>query len=278
LATTNLFLPTSINEAVGLLQQHGTDLVVMGGGTVIMGMVNDGLLFPRVAMSLQRAGLSTIRSVNNHTEIGATATIARLSQLDGFPLLTRAASVFGSPAIRNMATVGGNMFLPSPFGDMAVPLLALDAQAEFTGPNGRRTVALDQFLAGRSQRAPDELLTAIHVPQSGAMGETGAYLKYGRRQANTPSVVAVAVRVTTDSNGRCSNVRIALGAAGPHVMRAYKSESVLHGQVLNEASISAATQAAIEESDPPTDALASAWYRRKMVGVYVRRAFEQAAN
>jgi CO/xanthine dehydrogenase FAD-binding subunit len=278
LATIDLFLPSSIDEAVGLLQQHGSDLVVMGGGTVIMGMVNDGLLFPRVAMSLQRAGLNAIRRVNNHTEIGATATIARLSQLDGFPLLARAASIFGSPAIRNMATVGGNMFLPSPYGDMAVPLLALDAQAEFTGPNGRYVVALDQFLAGRTRRAPDELLTAIHVPNLGGTGEKSAYLKYGRRQANTPSVVAVAVRVTTDSSGKCSHARIALGAAGPHVMRAYKAESALLGQVLNESSITAAAQIAMEESDPPTDALASAWYRRKMVGVYVRRAFEQAAN
>jgi CO/xanthine dehydrogenase FAD-binding subunit len=314
--TTNFFIPRSIDEAVGLLGQHGPDLVVMGGGTIIMSMLNDGLLFPAKAMSLARAGIDGVRDADGTIEIGATTTIARLAQLDrdwpaieiappgrsadrppawtadsnpstqvdGQPqalqarfqsleLLAQAARLFGAPAVRNMATVGGNLFAAPPAGDIAVPLLALDALVELAGPRGRRTLPLDQFFTGLGQtaRAADELVVALHVPHAG--GQT-AYLRYGRRQANTPAVVAVAARVVLGADGTVAEARIALGAAGPHPLRARQAEAALVGQPLDVASIAAAAQAAQAECSPPTDALASDWYRRKMVGVFVGRALE----
>jgi CO/xanthine dehydrogenase FAD-binding subunit len=315
--TTNFFIPRSIDEAVGLLGQHGPDLVVMGGGTIIMSMVNDGLLFPAKVLSLARAGIDGVRDADGMIEIGAATTIARLArldrdwpaieivpserspdrpptwttdsnpstQVDGQPqalqarfqsleLLTQAARLFGAPAVRNMATVGGNLFAAPPAGDIAVPLLALDALVDLAGPRGRRTLPLDQFFTGLGQtaRAADELVVALRVPP--ADGKT-AYLRYGRRQANTPAVVAVAARVATEASGAVADARIALGAAGPHPLRARQAEAALVGRPLGAASIAAAAQAAQAECSPPTDALASEWYRRKMVGVYVKRALEQ---
>jgi carbon-monoxide dehydrogenase medium subunit len=270
---TDFFIPRSIDEAIGLLAQHGADLVVMGGGTIVMGMVNDGLLFPSKAMSLARAGINGVRAVDGQIEIGAATTIARLAQLDRLPILAQAASMFGAPAVRNMATVGGNLFAAPPAGDIAVPLLALDAQAELAGPHGRRTLPLAQFFTGLGQtaRAADELVVALRVPQ--AAGQS-AYLRYGRRQANTPAVVAVAARVMSEADGTVVDARIALGAAGPHPLRARQAEAALIGKLLDPSSIADAAQAAQAECDPPTDALASSWYRRRMVGVYVRRALE----
>jgi CO/xanthine dehydrogenase FAD-binding subunit len=271
--TTDFFIPRSIDEAVGLLGQYGADLVVMGGGTIVMGMVNDGLLFPSKTMSLARAGINSVRDAGGQIEIGAATTIARLAQLDRLPILAQAAGMFGAPAVRNMATVGGNLFAAPPAGDIAVPLLALDAQVELAGPHGRRTLPLDQFFTGVGQtaRAPDELVVALRVPQ--ADGQT-AYLRYGRRQANTPAVVAVAARVISEADGTLVDARIALGAAGPHPLRARQAEAALVGKPLDPSSIAAAAAAAQAECDPPTDALASSWYRRRMVGVYVRRALE----
>jgi len=271
--TTDFFIPRSIEEAVGLLGQHGADLVVMGGGTIIMGMIKDGLLFPAKAMSLARAGINGVHDTDGAIEIGAAATIARLTQLERLPILAQAASMFGAPAVRNMATVGGNLFAAPPAGDIVVPLLALDAEVELAGPQGRRSLPLDQFFTGIDQtaRAPDELVVALRVPQS--IGQT-AYLRYGRRQANTPAVVAVAARVLLDAAGMVADARIALGAAGPHPLRARQAEAKLAGQPLDSSSIAAAAAAAQAECDPPTDALASSWYRRRMVGVYVRRALE----
>ncbi|MEO7910509.1 MAG: FAD binding domain-containing protein [Roseiflexaceae bacterium] len=273
MTTTDFFIPRSIDEAVGLLGQHGADLVVMGGGTIVMGMVNDGLLFPSKAMSLARTGIDGVRNTDGAIEIGAATTIARLTQLDQLPILAQAASMFGAPAVRNMATVGGNLFAAPPAGDIAVPLLALDAQVELAGPHGRRTLPLDQFFTGLGQTAcaADELVLTLWVPQTTGQA---TYLRYGRRLANTPSVVAVAARVVLDTAGAVSDARIALGAAGPHPLRVRQAEAALIGRPLNEASIAAAAQAAQAECDPATDALATEWYRRRMVGVYVRRALE----
>jgi CO/xanthine dehydrogenase FAD-binding subunit len=275
--TTDFFIPRSVDEAVGLLREHGAELTIMGGGTIVMGLVNDGQLAPRKAMSLARAGIDTVHVAEEQVEIGAAATIARLSQLDDLPILARAAALFGGPAVRNMATVGGNLFAAPPAGDIAVPLLALDAQVVLAGPGGQRALALDQFFTGegRTARATDELLTAIRMPRAEG---ASVYLRYGRRQANTPAVVAVAARVVTTSDGTVTTARIALGAAGPHPLRARRAEAALLGQPFGEASIAAAAAAAQAECDPPTDALASGWYRKRMVGVYVRRALEQVSG
>jgi CO/xanthine dehydrogenase FAD-binding subunit len=271
--TTDFLIPRSIDEAIGLLRQHGADLVVMGGGTIVMGMVNDGLLFPSKTMSLARAGIDSVRDADGQIMIGAATTIARLAQLDRLPILAQAASMFGAPAVRNMATVGGNLFAAPPYGDIAVPLLALDAQVELAGPHGRRTLPLDQFFTGLGQtaRTADELVLALRVPQSAGQA---AYMRYGRRQANTPAVVAVAARVVMETDGTLVDARIALGAAGPHPLRARQAEAALIGKPFDTSSIAAAAAAAQAECDPPTDALASSWYRRRMVGVYVRRALE----
>jgi CO/xanthine dehydrogenase FAD-binding subunit len=271
--TTDFFIPRSVDEALGLLREHGPELTVMGGGTIVMGLVNDGHLFPRKAMSLRRASMDEARAENGHIHIGAAATLARLSRLDVLPILAQAAGMLGGPAVRTLATVGGNMFGPPPYADIAVPLLALDAQAELAGPQGRRTLPLDQFFSGPGVTvcAPGELLVSFSVPRP--TGQS-VYWKFGRRQASTPSIVAVAVRVVADAGGAVSEARIALGAAGPYPARARDAEAALIGRTLDDASIAAAAEAAMAASDPPTDALASGWYRKKMVGVYVKRALE----
>jgi CO/xanthine dehydrogenase FAD-binding subunit len=271
--TTDLFIPRSADEALSLLHEHGPELTVMGGGTIVMGLVNDGHLFPRKAMSLRRAGMDDVRAKNGHIQIGAAATMARLSRLDELPILAQAAGMLGGLAVRTLATVGGNMFAPPPYADMGVPLLALDALVELAGPQGRRALSLDQFFTGPGQTAcaAAELLTSFSVPRP--TGQS-AYLKLGRRQANTPSVIAVAVRVVIGTDGAVSEARVALGAAGPHPTRARDAEAALVGRPLDAASIADAAATAMAACDPPTDALASGWYRKKMVGVFVKRALE----
>jgi CO/xanthine dehydrogenase FAD-binding subunit len=116
-------------------------------------------------------------------------------------------------------------------------------------------------------------VTEIRVPVP--PGQT-AYLKYGRRHANTPAVVTVAVHLALDGK-RVQDARLALNGAGPYPLRARKAERALLGATFDSAAIAAAAQAAVEECEPFTDAVASDWYRRKMVGVYVRRTLEQIA-
>lgn len=267
------YLPQSLPEALGLLEGHGPELLVMAGGTVAMPLINDGISLPGAVMGLRRAGLDRIERNGTTLRIGAMATLTQLLQQADVPLLREAASNTASWAIRNLATVGGNLFTPPPGGDVAVALLALDANVTIAGPGGRRTLPLADFYTGflTTAVAPDELLVELEVPITSA---PAAFIKFGRKQANTPAVVTVAARLAWHER-RVAEARIALGAVGPHPIRARQAEAVLVGTALDAAAIAAAAAAATEASEPFTDAIATDWYRRRMVGLFVTRALER---
>jgi CO/xanthine dehydrogenase FAD-binding subunit len=268
-------LPTSVAEAVALLGAHGPDLLVLAGGTVAMPLVNEGTARPTRVMGLRRAGLDGIEARDGGLRIGATTTLTALAAQDAVPLLATAARQAGSWAVRNMATVGGNLFSTPRGGDVATALLALDAVVEATGPSGTRTIPLDGFFTGlmTTALAPDELVTAIVVPA--ARGST-TFLKLGRRTANSPAVVTVAARLVVDGGG-VSEARVALGAAGPYPVRVAAAEAALVGRPLDGPAIEAAFEAAEAGVETRADAVASDWYRRRMAGVIVRRALEELA-
>ena len=274
MTVTAYFLPTSAAEAVGLLQAHGADLLVIAGGTVAMPLVNEGISQPTHVMGLRHAGLDTIDRTPDGLRVGATATLTAVATQDAVPLLATAARRTASWSVRNMATLGGNLFTPPPGGDAATALLALDAAIEATGPDGARSIPIGEFFTGFLATAlrADELVTAITVPLP-RPGEATAFLKLGRRRANTPAVVTVAVRVDLE-DGIVTDARLALGAVGPHPIRIPAGEAALTGSTLDDAAIDAAARAAGDASEPFEDAVASAWYRRRMVGVVVRRALE----
>ena len=266
-------VPRSLPEAIGLLERHGPDVLVMAGGTVAMPLVNEGISLPERVMSLKAAGLDTMTQADGMLRIGATVTLTRLLGQDAVPLLAEAARHTASWAVRNMGTVGGNLFTPPPGGDVAVALLALDAQVRLASPRGERVIPLADLFTGfmTSALTADELLVAIDVPTG--TRET-AFLKLGRKHANTPAVVTVAVALRRQGS-MVEEARIALGAAGPHPIRATDAEAALPGATLDPATIERAAEAAARESRPFTDAIATEWYRRRMVGVLVRRALEQ---
>lgn len=265
-------MPRSVPVAIGLLQRHGSELLVMAGGTVAMPLINEGISLPERVMSLRHAGMDRLEQRGDVLAIGAAATLSQLFAQDAVPLLSEAARHTASWSIRNMGTVGGNLFTPPPGGDVAVALLALDAQVRLAGPRGERILPLAEFFTGfmTNALAPDELLVEITV--SLAARQT-AFLKFGRKHANTPAVVTVAIALER-RDGMVSAARIALGAAGPHPIRATNAEAVLVGVALDAGAIEPAAQAATGECQPFTDGIATEWYRRRMVGVFVRRALE----
>jgi CO/xanthine dehydrogenase FAD-binding subunit len=273
MATKNIFSPDSLEAALDLIDKYGSDLLVIAGGTMAMHLINEGLISPPVALTLHRAKLNEVRAVNGHVEIGATTTLTRVAQMSDLPLLAEAARHIGGWAIRNMATLAGNLFVPPPAGDAAVALLALDAEVITAKKGSVRKIPLERFFTGLMETAlaPGELVTRINVPRP--HGKT-AFLKFGRRQANTPAVVTVATQIRQDDQGVCQEVRIALGAAGDYPLRVRHAEAALQGRKLDAQSIADAAAIAMKEAQPFSDAIASDWYRRKMVGVYVRRVLE----
>ena len=269
-------LPRSLPEALGLLERHGPDLLVTAGGTVAMPLINDGMSLPSTVMGLRLAGLDGIECTNGRLRIGATTTLTQLLKQSDIPMLSEAARNTASWSIRNMGTVGGNLFTPPPGGDVAVALLALDASVTLAGAKGVRVVSLTDFYTGfmTNELAPGELLAELWVP---IPSQPTAYIKFGRKHANTPAVVTVAARATWE-DGRVADARIALGAAGPHPIRARLAERLLVGTSLDADTIAAAAALATQECEPFTDGIASEWYRRRMIGLFVGRALQQLAQ
>jgi CO/xanthine dehydrogenase FAD-binding subunit len=163
MATEKIFSPDSLDAALDLLNEYGYEMLVIAGGTTAMPAVNQGLSYPRVAMTLHRLKLNDVRAVNSHFEIGATTTLTVIAQLAEVPLLAQAARSVGGWTIRNMATLAGNLFVPPPAGDAATALLALDAEAVLRSKKGDRRVPLAQLYTGLMQTvlAPDELVTQL---------------------------------------------------------------------------------------------------------------------
>ena len=194
----------------------------------------------------------------------------------GSEALAEAARLSGSDAIRNSATLGGNLANASPAADLATPLLVMDAEVLIKSSGGDRVLPLKEFFRGPGQTAlkPQELLVEIRIPAF--KGKT-AFKKLGRRKAMTLSVVNVAVRL--DGNGKkCNEARIALGSMAPTPMRCKKAETMLQGKALDRELIKACAVQAVNEASPIDDQRATAWYRKQAGAALVAQALNRISG
>jgi len=235
--------------------QLAAGAAVMAGGTALL---PKGVEAERV-VGLARAGMDGVVKQGGRVVLGAAVPLAVAAALDG--PVGRAAAAVGGPALRNMATVGGNLLAGAPYGDVGVALLALGAEVDLVGRADHggapgelaaRTVPIDQLWT--SFRPGEDLVRSISYDDA-----PGVYVRWARRAANSPAVVCVAV----------SGGRVAVGGVAPHPVRSPAAEAHLDDP-------EAAGEAAADAVDPPTDAIASSWYRRRMTRVFVRRALEES--
>ncbi len=274
--------PTTIEGAVAALKRE-RGAVLLAGATDLIPAIRKGLARPATLVNLKRIpSLSGVRRARGGVSIGAMTTIADLLKdpmlAEGWTLLLEVARDFGSPQIRSMATIGGNLCSALPSADLPPPLLAYDARVRIAGPGGAREMPLAEFFVGAGKTAlrAGEILTAVILPKppvrTGAASE-----KLTVRQAMDLPIVAAAAAITLAPNGKtCRSARIALGAVAPTPMRAVKAERMLEGQVVTPDSIALAAATAAAEAKPISDLRASAEYRREMTAVLVRRALESA--
>jgi CO/xanthine dehydrogenase FAD-binding subunit len=137
-------VPDSVAEVVAAVKDGA---LVIAGGTQVMPRLNTTAHDVQTVVSLRRAGLAGIEVADGEATIGAATTLARVGADDRLAFLRPVIESIASPTIRNLATVGGNLFVAQPYGDLAVALLALDARVELTGPDGTATVAVDELPA-----------------------------------------------------------------------------------------------------------------------------------
>nr|MDQ3829804.1 FAD binding domain-containing protein [Candidatus Tectomicrobia bacterium] len=197
-----------------------------------------------------------------------------------YPALSQAAATFAGAQIRNLATVGGNICNASPAGDTLPALIAYGTECRLIGPEGERLMPLENFLLGPGRTAlrPAELLVELRLPPPPP--HTGAlYIKHSPRSAMDIATVGVASVVTlAGGDGVCREVRIALGAVAPTVLRASSAESLLRGQHLEAGLIQQAARAAMEEARPIDDIRGTARHRKAIVEALTGRTLRSAVQ
>ena len=275
--------PTSVATALRLFdieRRAGGRGRFVAGGTDLVVQSDRSL---RWLVDLGKLPLRYVKKRGAGWAIGATATMSDLEQAAGLKrfadgILAEAAGTAGSPQIRNMGTIGGNLANASPACDLAPPLLVLDASVVVVGRGGRRTVAIDRFFRGVHRTAlGGGLLAEIVIPPAPKAGRGRAawsFQKLGRLQSDI-ALVNAAVGVVLDEAGRCTRARIALGAVAATPIRARRAEALLTGRPLDAAAIAAAADRAARDTRPVTDVRASADYRREMSRVLVARALAE---
>ena len=257
----------SLGEAAAALASDRAARYI-GGGTLVMRALNEGDLTLSNVVRAQDRNLRQVRVTGGRVTLGAGVTLAQILAERDLTFLHAAARSIGGPAVRNMGTVGGNLFAPSPFGDLSVALLALDAMVSLQGASGSRDMPLEEFLNAR-ERMAGSLVNAVTCERP-ANPDAFRYRKIARVKPKGASVISLAVHVPV-AGGRVSGARIAYGAMAPTAIRAKAAERALEGRSLDEAGIAGAVAAAAEGTSPATDAIASTWYRREVAAVHLRR-------
>jgi xanthine dehydrogenase iron-sulfur cluster and FAD-binding subunit A len=286
------YTPTSVDEAFRLLAEHGPEARIIAGGTDLLIELQRGTREARVLIDATRiGGLDEIQLDEQGTvHIGPTVTHnqAAASELlaeNGFPLAMACWQV-GTPALRNRATIAGNLVTASPANDTITALWALDARVRVGSVRGERVLSFADLYQGvrRTALDPDEMVTDISFPAL-SPNQRGTFLKLGLRRTNFISVVNAAVVLSLEEDGdTVSQASITLGSVAPTIIHATEAEEMLAGVALGNGRsagadpIAEAAELAARAAAPIDDIRAGAGYRRATVRVLVGRALSVVAD
>jgi aerobic carbon-monoxide dehydrogenase medium subunit len=276
------FSPSSINEAIEILQ-NDEEAKVLAGGQSLLALMKLRLAAPSALVDISKLkDLSYIREDKDYIGIGALTThdTVEHSQLikKHFTLLTDAASKIGDQQIRNVGTIGGSSCHADPAADMPTALTAVDARFVIRSGRGERIVPATEFFTGLFETAVghDEVLSEIrlhYLPPKSA----SAYIKHSRREGDF-AIVGTGVVLTVGDGNVCKDIRMAFGAVGPKPLRAKTAEEFLKGKALDDKNIAEAAEKANEGADPPSDLHGSRNYRMEMIKVFARRTIKLALS
>jgi CO/xanthine dehydrogenase FAD-binding subunit len=283
LSEFEFYEPTSVAEACDMMAGHRGKARPLAGGTDLLVNMKKKVLNPEYLISLMRiAELSRLERTNGTLLIGAGVTVSEIAASEAvakdLSALGQGARALGTPLIRNLATIGGNIGSARPAADLPPPLMIYGAELVLAGTSGERRMSIEAFFKGPGLTAAreDEVITAIvvDIPR----GYSGAgYLNLGVRKAQDCNIVNVASFLELDEKAdRIQTARIALGSVGPTPLRAFKAEKVLVGEKPDERLFEQAAEAASHDCTPILDFRGSAEYRRAMVEVLTRRTLAAA--
>ncbi len=277
------FEPASVDEAVGLLAEHGESAKVLAGGQSLVPLLAFRLVRPSCLVDLNRIGaLAYIEECDGGLALGAmtrqrAAERSPLVQARA-PLLREALGLIGHPQIRARGTVGGSLAHADPAAELPAVVIALDGSLVAQGPGGRREVAARDFFRSYLETclAPGEILVEVRLPP--LPPRTGsAFLEVSRRLGDF-ALVGVAAVVTLGPGDVCERARLVFTGVGPVPAVAAGAVRELVGQPLTDAALERAAAAVPGELSPDADIHASAIYRQRVAATLTRRALRLARD
>lgn len=274
--------PATLSEALMLFRRYNGRASVLAGGTDLLISLKKREKTPEYIVNLKHIpGLDCIEySEADGLRIGALSTLQSVAKFitcspalqDKLGLLATACNKIGTPQIRNMGTLGGNICQGGPSQDTPPSLLVLDAKLKLVSLDGERIVPIDEFFTAsfKTALAEGEILTEIQIPTP-PPGSAGCYKWRTKLSTVDETLVGVAVLLTLDASDACKDIKIALTSVAPFPFRAKRAEQMLRGKKIEDKLLEQAAQVAAEETRPRS----RADYRKKMSGVLVKRAINE---
>jgi len=274
--------PTTLDEALALLAQHGDDAKVMAGGQSLIPLLKLRFARPGLLVDIARIhGMDGIKRDDGHVTVGALARhvdIERSQELaKGAPMMAEAAHWIADPLVHNRGTLVGSICHADPAGDWGSVVLAMNGEVSARSASGERVIKASDFFKGPFETAlkPDEIATGVRIPVGKGAGG-GAYLKLERKVGDF-ATVAVAVHVHLDGT-RFTNAGIGLTAVGATNIKAVEAERFLVGKDASDEVIAEAARLASEAAQPKDDIRGTAAYKKDVVRVFVQRGLKTAVG
>ncbi len=274
--------PRSLSEACSMLSTQDHCELIAGGTDLIIRLREETQSEEMLIDVKALPGLDRIGVENDWMHLGAATTLTRVEHHPAIQehaaILSQTAEQMANPAIRNMATIGGNLCNAAPSADMAPPLMVLGASVEITGFKGQRSLPVEDFFTGPGEQVLNrgEILTSIRFPVPSRQTRC-VYLKTTSRTSLGIALAGVAVALTRE--GRLvRQVRIALAAVAPTPIRAVSAEAVLEGSLVDDRRLELAADETMKAAKPISDVRGSVQYRSEMIRVLTLRALRSALN
>jgi carbon-monoxide dehydrogenase medium subunit len=273
--------PTSVSETLAMLDASDEDAKIISGGTALMLMLRNGLVFPSRLIALDRIeGLDYIKTDDTEIRIGALTTLRtmeRSAELQTLlPTLTQALGMVANHRVRNRATIAGNVCEADYASDPPAILTTLGCQVRVEGPQGERLIALPELLVDYYETSLEhnELAVEVIIPRPDAGTRTN-YIKYVSRSSEDRPCVGVAASLSTDDAGRCRSVDVQIAGA---TATPFSIQSVLQdceGADPGNETWEHIARSYAEGIDPIDDVRGSAAYRRRVTRVLIERALRE---
>jgi aerobic carbon-monoxide dehydrogenase medium subunit len=272
---------TSVQNAIELLEQYGSETRILAGGHSLLPMMKLRLANPERLIDINELEeLSYIREADGEIRVGAMTRHRELLESEllarHFPIFIDAEKVIADPPVRNRGTIGGSLAQADAAEDLSAVCSALKANVVIAGSGGERVVSMEDFHVGPYMTAIEdaEILTEIRLPLRPGGGS--AHEKVERR-AGDWAIVAVSAALWLEG-GRIADAGVALSAAGPTTVHATRSEELLRGKDPSEELFSEAGALASEDCSPIADGRGPVDYKRHLAGVLTKRALWRAAD